>query len=87
MAQHAQVARPASAAPRGSALRGAFRRFRLTEFQLLLVPGLMAIVGLLTIFLVPQRDTTFTWRDIWVSLAFSTPSASGSVRSASRATS
>jgi len=70
VAQQAQVARPASVAPRGSALRGAFRRFRLTEFQLLLVPGLMAIVGLLTIFLVPQRDTAFTWRDIWVSLAF-----------------
>lgn len=70
MAQHARVAQSATAAPRGSALQGAFRRFRLTEFQLLIVPSLMAVVGLLTIFLVPRRDTTFTWRDIWVSLAF-----------------
>jgi cell division protein FtsW (lipid II flippase) len=37
---------------------------------LLIVPSLMAVVGLLTIFLVPRRDTAFTWRDIWISLAF-----------------
>lgn len=69
MAQHARAAQSA-AAPSGSALRGAFQRFRLTEFQLLIVPSLMAVVGLLTIFLVPRGDTSFTWRDIWVSLAF-----------------
>ncbi len=50
--------------------RAAARRFRLTEFQLLLVPSLMAVVGLLTIFLVPRGETSFTWRDIWVSLAY-----------------
>jgi cell division protein FtsW (lipid II flippase) len=61
--------RPAIRNPQ-SAIRIALRRFRLTEFQLLIVPSLMAVVGLLTIFLVPRRDTSFTWRDIWVSLAF-----------------
>lgn len=56
---------------RAPAGRGAvLRQFRLTEFQLLIVPSLMAVVGLLTIFLVPRGDTSFTWRDIWISLAF-----------------
>lgn len=70
MAQQAQAARPSTVGPRKSTFRDALRRFRLTEFQLLIVPSLMAVVGLLTIFLVPRRDTAFTWRDIWVSLAF-----------------
>src|ERR671917_230174 len=43
---------------------------RLTELQLLLAPGLLAIVGLLTIFLVPRGQVAWTWGDIWVSLAF-----------------
>lgn len=47
-----------------------WRRFRLTEFQLLVVPSLLSIVGLLIVFLVPIGGVRFTWRDIWVSLAF-----------------
>ena len=46
------------------------RRFRLTEFQLLVVPSLLAVLGQLIVFLVPIGDVAFTWRDIWVSLAF-----------------
>ena len=46
------------------------RRFRFTEFQLLVVPSLMAIVGLLTVFLVRAGEVHWTWRDIWVSLAY-----------------
>ena len=70
MVQQAQASpNPASRVPR-PAFRAVLGRFRLTEFQLLIVPSLMAVVGLLTIFLVPRRDTSFTWRDIWVSLAF-----------------
>ena len=53
-----------------SGVGAALRRFRLTEFQLLIVPSLMAVVGLLTIFLVPRGETSFSWRDIWVSLAY-----------------
>lgn len=49
---------------------GALRRFRFTEFQLLVVPSLMAIVGLLTVFLARTGTTQWTWRDIWISLAF-----------------
>ena len=44
--------------------------WRMTEFQLLIPPGLLAIVGLLTIFLVPKGLVAWTWGDIWVSLAF-----------------
>jgi len=43
--------------------------FRLTEFNLLLIPGALAIVGMLTIFLVGRGAVDWTWRDIWVSLA------------------
>ncbi len=49
-----------------------FRRpgFRFTEFQLLIAPSLLTIVGLLTIFLVPRGDVAWRWSDIWVSLAY-----------------
>ena len=47
-------------------------RFRLTEFQLLIAPSLMALIGLLTIFLVPRGSQSWTWSDIWVSVAFVT---------------
>jgi cell division protein FtsW (lipid II flippase) len=50
-----------------SAFRG---RFRFTETELLLAPSLMAIVGLLTIFLVPRHSLDWTWSDIWISFAF-----------------
>jgi cell division protein FtsW (lipid II flippase) len=51
-------------------MRAALERFRFTEFQLLIVPSLMAIVGLLTIFLARTGEATWTWADIWVSLAY-----------------
>ena len=44
--------------------------FRFTEFQLLVAPSLMAIVGLLTIFVAPRGRVEWSWTDIWVSLAF-----------------
>ena len=46
------------------------QRFRLAEFQLLIPPSLMAIVGLLTVFLVPRTEVDWTWSDIWVSLTY-----------------
>lgn len=49
---------------------GRLRQFRLTEVQLLVVPSLMAIVGLLTIFLVQTGERAWSWSDIWVSLAY-----------------
>ncbi len=51
-------------------MMGRLRQFRLTEVQLLLVPSLMAIVGLLTIFLVQTGERAWSWSDIWVSLAY-----------------
>lgn len=45
-------------------------RIRFTELQLLVVPTLMTVVGLLTIFLASTRDLNWHWTDIWVSLAF-----------------
>ncbi|MFN8513739.1 MAG: FtsW/RodA/SpoVE family cell cycle protein [Chloroflexia bacterium] len=70
MAQQAQAAPAPPIRNPQSPIRTAFQRVRFTEFQLLVVPSLMAVVGLLTIFLVPRRDTSFTWRDIGVSLGF-----------------
>ena len=43
---------------------------RLTEFNLLIPPALLAIVGMLMIFLVPTGRVAWSWGDIWVSLAF-----------------
>lgn len=44
--------------------------FRFTEFQLLIAPSLLAIVGLLTIFLAPRGELAWSWGDIWVSLVY-----------------
>jgi cell division protein FtsW (lipid II flippase) len=51
-------------------MTGRLRRMRLIEFQLLIVPSLVAVVGLLTIFLVRTGETTWSWSDIWISLAY-----------------
>ncbi len=45
-------------------------RFRWTEFQLLVPPVLLLAVGLLTVVLVPRGSADFTWRDLWLTLAF-----------------
>lgn len=42
---------------------------RLTEFGLLIIPAVLAVVGMLMIFLVPTGRVEWTWGDIWVSLA------------------
>jgi cell division protein FtsW (lipid II flippase) len=44
--------------------------FRFTEFRLLIPPSLLAIIGMLMIFLVPTGRVEWSWSDIWVSLAF-----------------
>lgn len=44
--------------------------FRLTEFNLLIPPALLAVLGMLMIFLVPTGRLDWSWGDIWVSLAF-----------------
>lgn len=44
--------------------------FRGTEVSLLLLPALIAIVGLILIVVVPRQQVDWSWRDIWVSLAF-----------------
>ena len=43
---------------------------RLTEFQLLVAPALLTIVGLLTIFLAPRGDTRWSWGDVSISLVY-----------------
>lgn len=45
-------------------------RIRLLELQLLVLPALLGIVGLLTVYLSGTGTTRWTWSDIWVSLAF-----------------
>ena len=44
--------------------------FRLTEFRLLLVPAVLAIIGMLMIVLVPTGQASWSWSDIWISLVF-----------------
>ncbi|MGI8484262.1 MAG: FtsW/RodA/SpoVE family cell cycle protein [Thermomicrobiales bacterium] len=44
--------------------------FRGTEVSLLLLPALIAIVGLILIVVVPRQQVDWSWGDIWVSLAF-----------------
>jgi len=44
--------------------------FRGTELALLFYPALLAIVGLITIVVVPRAQLDWSWRDIWVSVAF-----------------
>ncbi len=46
------------------------RRFRFTEFQLLVAPSLMTVVGLLTIFLARTGSTKWSLSDISVSLGY-----------------
>jgi cell division protein FtsW (lipid II flippase) len=44
--------------------------FRGTEVSLLLLPSLLAIIGLITIVVVPRHKVSWSWGDIWVSIAF-----------------
>jgi cell division protein FtsW (lipid II flippase) len=41
-----------------------------TELSLLFYPALLAIVGLITIVVVPRAQLDWSWQDIWVSVAF-----------------
>lgn len=43
--------------------------FRLTEFNLLLIPAALVTVGMLTIVLVGRGVVDWSWADIWISLA------------------
>lgn len=44
------------------------RRWRWTEFQLLIVPALVSLVGMIIVIAVPARDLHFQWGDLWMSL-------------------
>lgn len=46
------------------------RRWRWTEFQLLVVPAVLSLVGMLIVIVVPTRDLSLEWRDLWMSLLF-----------------
>jgi cell division protein FtsW (lipid II flippase) len=48
----------------------AIRRWRWTEFQLLIVPAVLSLVGMLIVIVVPTGNLSFTWRDLWMSLLF-----------------
>ncbi|MGC4190071.1 MAG: FtsW/RodA/SpoVE family cell cycle protein [Thermomicrobiales bacterium] len=53
--------------------------FRGTELSLLLYPALLAVVGLITIVVVPRAQLDWSWHDIWVSVAFAAVVAGMSV--------
>ncbi|MGI8587679.1 MAG: FtsW/RodA/SpoVE family cell cycle protein [Chloroflexia bacterium] len=46
------------------------RRWRWTEFQLLLVPAILSLVGMLIVIVVPTEKLALTWRDLWMSFLF-----------------
>jgi len=48
----------------------ALTRIRLLELQLLVLPGLLTVVGLLTIFLARSGTTTWHWSDIAISVFY-----------------
>lgn len=66
---HART-RPAPPGLEREPMLNAVRRFRFTEFQLLIVPSLLTVVGLLTIYLARTRSTAWTWSNISISLAY-----------------
>ncbi len=45
-------------------------RLRWTELGLLIAPAAMTVIGLLSIVLAPRGTVEWSWRDIWVGLAF-----------------
>jgi cell division protein FtsW (lipid II flippase) len=51
-------------------MRGVVARVRWLELQLLVLPALLGIVGLLTVYLSGTGTTRWSWSDIWVSLAY-----------------
>ena len=51
-------------------MQAVLSRIRLTEIQLLIPPSLMAIVGVLTVFLVQKGTPGWSWSSIWVSLVY-----------------
>jgi cell division protein FtsW (lipid II flippase) len=46
------------------------RRYRWTEFRLLLVPSLLSIIGMLMVILVPVGAVQWQWTDLWMSFLF-----------------
>src|SRR4051794_25077859 len=48
----------------------AIRRWRWTEFQLLVVPATVSLVAMLIVIVVPTGNLSFTWRALWMSLLF-----------------
>src|SRR5690349_7694363 len=46
------------------------KRLRLTEIQLLVVPALLAVVGMLTVILVPRQQVQWETKDLWTSFVF-----------------
>lgn len=56
-----------------SGIRGfwtSIRRYRWTEFRLLLIPALLSIIGMLMVILVPVGEVQWQWTDLWMSFLF-----------------
>ncbi|MEO5950918.1 MAG: FtsW/RodA/SpoVE family cell cycle protein [Chloroflexia bacterium] len=46
------------------------RRYRWTEFRLLLIPSILSIIGMLMVILVPTGAVQWQWTDLWMSFLF-----------------
>src|SRR4051812_47525715 len=52
------------------AARSRFRRWRWTEFWLLLIPSILSIVGMLSVIVVHTEAVQWQWTDLWMSFLF-----------------
>jgi cell division protein FtsW (lipid II flippase) len=62
--------RPSRQLSQPTGLWGKVRRFRWTEFRLLLIPSVLSIVGMLMVILVPTGEAQWQWTDLWMSFLF-----------------
>src|SRR3954469_14484083 len=46
------------------------KNLRLTEFQLLIVPALLPVVGMLMVILVPRQQVNWDAKDLWMTFVF-----------------
>ena len=51
-------------------MRKNLKNLRLTEFQLLIVPALMPVIGMLMVILVPRQQVNWDAKDLWMTFVF-----------------
>lgn len=65
-----QAAIPTSRSQPANNIWANIRRYRWTEFRLLLIPSILSIIGMLMVILVPTGAVQWQWTDLWMSFLF-----------------